>query len=86
MTGRHLHFMGIGGVGMCGLAEVLYAGGATVSGCDLAASQRTERLSALGIDVQLGHDPTQLDGVDPLVYESSGREGEAELEVAGPEP
>jgi len=82
VTGRHFHFMGIGGVGMCGLAEVLHAGGATVSGCDLAASQRTDRLSALGIDVQLGHDPNHLDGVDTVVFSAAVVYDEAELESA----
>ena len=82
VIGRHLHFMGIGGVGMCGLAEVLQAGGATVSGCDLAASERTERLSALGIDVRIGHDPNHLDGVDTVVYSAAVGELETELESA----
>ncbi len=74
--------MGIGGVGMCGLAEVLQAGGATVSGCDLAASERTERLSALGMDVRIGHDPSHLDGVDTLVYSAAVGENETELKSA----
>jgi UDP-N-acetylmuramate--alanine ligase len=74
--------MGIGGVGMCGLAEVLHAGGATVSGCDVAASQRTERLEALGIDVRIGHDPSHLDGVDTVVFSAAVSDDEAELESA----
>jgi UDP-N-acetylmuramate--alanine ligase len=60
--------MGIGGVGMCGLAEVAHAGGAVVSGCDVAASERTERLSAMGIEIHIGHDPGHLEGVDTVVY------------------
>ena len=79
---RHLHFMGIGGVGMCGLAEVAHSSGATVSGCDIAASERTERLSALGIDIRLGHDPSHLEGVDAVVYSAAVGAGEAELESA----
>lgn len=82
MNGRHLHFMGIGGVGMCGLAEVVHAGGVVVSGCDLALSERTERLAALGIDVRLGHDPNHLDGVDTVVYTAAVGDGEAELNEA----
>jgi UDP-N-acetylmuramate--alanine ligase len=74
--------MGIGGVGMCGLAEVAHFGGAVVSGCDIAASERTERLSALGIDVRLGHDPNHLEGVDAVVYSAAVGAGEAELESA----
>ena len=52
---RHLHFLGVGGVGMCGLAELLHGEGFTVSGCDLAASETTARLDSLGIRVDLGH-------------------------------
>ena len=74
--------MGIGGGGMCGLAEVLRAGGATVSGCDLAASERTERLAALGIDVRLGHDPSHLEGVDTVVYSAAVDSTEPEFESA----
>ena len=79
---RHLHFMGIGGVGMCGLAEVAYVGGSVVSGCDVAASERTERLEALGIDIRLGHDPSHLEGVDAVVYSAAVGDGETELETA----
>jgi UDP-N-acetylmuramate--alanine ligase len=56
---------------MCGLAEVLLARGVTVSGCDLVASDRTERLQSLGIDVRYGHDPSHLEGVDALVVTSA---------------
>jgi UDP-N-acetylmuramate--alanine ligase len=82
MTGRHLHFMGIGGVGMCGLAEVLHARGVVVSGCDLAESERTERLRELGLDVRIGHDPAHLDGVDVVVRSAAVTLDEAELEAA----
>ena len=67
MTARHLHLMGLGGVGRCGLAEVLHARGVKVSGCDLAASDRTERLQVLGIDVFLGHgEATTLRSRSPM--------------------
>jgi UDP-N-acetylmuramate--alanine ligase len=74
--------MGIGGVGMCGLAEVLHARGWTVTGCDLAASERTERLAALGIDVRVGHDPAHLDGVDTVIFSAAVRDDEPELAAA----
>ena len=82
MTVRHLHFMGIGGVGMCGLAEVMHSRGLTVSGCDLAASERTRYLQGLGVPVSRGHDPSHLEGVDALVMTSAVASGEAELESA----
>jgi UDP-N-acetylmuramate--alanine ligase len=68
---RHLHFMGAGGVGMCGLAEVLLASGAVVSGCDLVMSERTDRLAALGAEISEGHDPSHLRGVTTLVVTSA---------------
>jgi len=74
--------MGIGGVGMCGLAEVALVGGAKVSGCDTAASDRTRRLEAMGIDVQIGHDPSHLEGIDALVYTAAVDAIEPELESA----
>lgn len=67
MSVRHLHLMGIGGVGMCGIAEVLIAQGLTVSGCDLEENERTRRLTDLGVEIHRGHCPTHLDGVDGLV-------------------
>jgi UDP-N-acetylmuramate--alanine ligase len=74
--------MGIGGVGMCGLAEVLLGRGAIVSGCDVSDSERTDRLRRLGATISLGHDPAHLDGVDALVMTAAVRHGEAELERA----
>jgi UDP-N-acetylmuramate--alanine ligase len=68
---RHLHFMGAGGVGMCGLAEVLLASGVEVSGCDLVLSERTDRLSARGAAISEGHDPSHLNGVTTLVVTSA---------------
>ena len=82
MTVHHLHFMGIGGVGMCGLAEVLHSQGHTVSGCDLSDSERTRYLQGLGIAVASGHDPSHLDDVDAIVMSSAVAPDEAELAAA----
>ena len=79
---RHLHFMGAGGVGMCGLAEVYRAEGFQVSGCDLELSGRTARLEDLGIPVTMGHDPEHLDGVDVLVVTSAVDRAHPEVAVA----
>lgn len=68
---RHLHFIGAGGVGMCGLAEILLREGLVVSGCDLAASDRTERLASLGARIDIGHDPSHLADVDVVVVSSA---------------
>lgn len=71
MNGRRLHLMGVGGVGMCALAEVLSGRGAVVSGCDLSPSERTRRLAAAGLDVRLGHGPDHVENVDALVVSSA---------------
>jgi UDP-N-acetylmuramate--alanine ligase len=81
MTG-HLHFMGVGGVGMCGLAEIYLADGWEVSGCDLETSDRTQRLSELGAEVQQGHDPDHLSGVDALVISAAVNPSHPEISGA----
>ena len=68
---RHLHFVGVGGAGMCGLAELLAGEGLTVSGCDSATSEVTERLGKLGIPVSAGHAPEHVAGADVLVVSSA---------------
>jgi UDP-N-acetylmuramate--alanine ligase len=79
---RHLHFAGIGGTGMCGLAELLHGEGFEVSGCDLAASETTARLEALGIKVTLGHAAGHLEGVQVLVISSAVPPSNPEVEAA----
>jgi len=65
---RHTHFIGIGGIGMSALAELLLAHGEQVSGCDRTPSHITERLRSLGATVHLGHDPSHLQGVHRVVF------------------
>jgi UDP-N-acetylmuramate--alanine ligase len=79
---RHIHFVGIGGSGMCGIAEVLLNQGYRVSGSDLARSPATERLEGLGATVQLGQDAAHVDGVDVLVYSSAIDADNPELRAA----
>lgn len=81
---RHtrLHFVGIGGAGMSGIAEVLADSDLEISGCDLTASETTERLRALGIRVALGHGPDHLEGVDLVVKSSAVSNDNAELRAA----
>ena len=67
-----LHFVGIGGVGMCGLAELLHNLGARVTGSDIGENANTDRLCALGIPCYLGHHADHLaDDTDVLVYSSA---------------
>ncbi|MDZ7704153.1 MAG: UDP-N-acetylmuramate--L-alanine ligase [Trueperaceae bacterium] len=67
----HLHFMGIAGIGMSGLARWYHADGYRVSGCDLQIGSAAETLRSLGIEVAQGHSPDHLDGVDRLVYSTA---------------
>jgi UDP-N-acetylmuramate--alanine ligase len=64
---RHIHFVGIGGVGMSGIAEVLFNLGYTISGSDLAESATVKRLSGLGIQTHVGHSAANVAGADAVV-------------------
>jgi len=64
---KHVHFMGIGGVGISALAYVLHREGWRVSGCDVRPSELAHKLGAEGVTVHTGHDPAHLEGVDLLV-------------------
>ncbi|THF61895.1 UDP-N-acetylmuramate--L-alanine ligase [Pseudothauera nasutitermitis] len=64
---RHIHFVGIGGSGMSGIAEVLVNQGFTVSGSDLGANAATRRLQALGARVLRGHDAAHIERADVVV-------------------
>ena len=79
---KHLHFVGIGGTGMCGIAEVLLNLGYTVSGSDLASTPVTERLRALGAVVYQGHDARNIAGADALVISSAVHEDNPEVIAA----
>ena len=64
---RHIHFVGIGGAGMSGIAEVLLNQGYRISGSDLGESAATRRLAALGAQVHAGHDAKHIEGADAIV-------------------
>jgi len=68
---KRIHFVGIGGSGMSGIAEVLLNLGYKVSGSDLAANAATERLAGLGAKVVLGHDAGNIASVDAVVVSSA---------------
>ena len=59
---KNIHFVGIGGIGMSGLAEILAVEGVSVSGCDLKRSAATDLLESRGIGVTLGHDASHVAG------------------------
>jgi len=78
----HLHFVGIGGIGMAGLAELLHAQGFEVSGSDLVLGATIERLHELGVRVDIGHDPAALGGAETVVRSSAIPDTNPELEAA----
>lgn len=77
-----VHFVGIGGAGMSGIAEVLLDYDLEVSGCDLTPSEVTERLEKLGVAVSQGHSPDHLQGIDLVVISSAVSRGNPEVEAA----
>ena len=64
---RNIHFVGIGGAGMSGIAEILHNLGYRVSGSDATESEATQRLRSLGVQVTIGHAPQQVEGVHAVV-------------------
>ncbi|MFN3617312.1 MAG: UDP-N-acetylmuramate--L-alanine ligase [Aquabacterium sp.] len=64
---KHIHFVGIGGAGMSGIAEILHNLGYTVSGSDQSESATTRRLASLGITVHIGHDAAHIAGAEAVV-------------------
>ena len=79
---QRIHFVGIGGSGMSGIAEVLVGLNYTVSGSDIAESSSVTRLTGLGIEVSIGHRASNLDGADVLVVSSAINEANPEIKAA----
>jgi UDP-N-acetylmuramate--alanine ligase len=77
-----VHFVGIGGIGMSGIAEVLVNLGYTVTGSDVADSANVKRLRDLGIKVAIGHKADNLDGADVVVVSSAIKPDNPELIAA----
>ena len=79
---KSIHFVGIGGIGMSGLAEILAVSGVSVSGCDLKSSSATDLLTRRGIEVVFGHDPSHVHGQDMIVVTSAVRGENPEIDAA----
>ena len=79
---KHLHFVGIGGTGMCGIAEVMLNLGYTVTGSDIAKNAATERLTRLGAVVYQGHAAQNIEGADAVVISSAVHEDNPEVIAA----
>jgi UDP-N-acetylmuramate--alanine ligase len=68
---RHAHFVGVGGIGMSGLAEILRTLGFEVSGSDLRDGENTKRLEHLGVAIHVGHRASHVGSADVVVYSSA---------------
>lgn len=81
-TVKHLHFVGIGGIGMSGIAEVLHNLGYRVKGSDVAESANTARLVSMGIPVLIGHKAAHIEGAQVLVISSAVKKDNPEVVAA----
>lgn len=77
-----VHFVGIGGIGMSGIAEVLLNHGYRVQGSDLKAGKITDRLAAIGAQIFIGQKAENLDGAEVVVISSAIKPGNPELDAA----
>jgi len=79
---RHIHFVGIGGAGMSGIAEVLINLGFRVSGSDVNQTEVTDRLAKLGGEISIGHAESNVEGADVLVFSSAVKSSNVEIVTA----
>ncbi|MBV0932697.1 UDP-N-acetylmuramate--L-alanine ligase [Marinobacterium weihaiense] len=79
---RRIHFVGIGGVGMCGIAEVLLNQGYAISGSDLRPSATTDRLQALGAEIFMGHAERNVARADVVVTSTAVKADNPEVTAA----
>ena len=76
---KKIHFVGIGGAGMCGIAEVLLNTGYQISGSDIRVSKVTRRLESMGVTVFIGHVDSNITGVDVVVCSSAVKNDNPEI-------
>ena len=81
-SGAHAHLVGIGGVSMSPLAEVLHDAGIKITGSDQKESSVTQRLRTLGIPVAIGHFPESVHGADMVIRTAAARDDNAEIAEA----
>ena len=77
-----IHFVGIGGAGMCGIAEVLYNQGYQITGSDIKDSAVTKRLTSLGMTIFIGHDAKNVADADVIVVSSAIDKSNPEIQAA----
>jgi len=81
-SGKRMHLVGIGGVSMSPLAEILHGMGVSVSGSDSSDSPSIDKLRSIGIDVRIGHFAENIDGVGSVIRTAAAREDNVEIKAA----
>lgn len=76
---KRIHMVGIGGTSMSGIAEILKQWGFIISGSDITQSEITDKLTANGIPVTIGHDPSSINGTDLVIYSAAIKQDDPEL-------
>ena len=79
---KHVHFVGIGGSGMSGIAEVLHNLGYLISGSDLSSNAASQRLASLGIQITQGHEAKNIQGADAIVTSTAVKSDNPEVMAA----
>ena len=79
---KRIHFIGIGGVGMVGIAEMLINQGFNISGSDLVKNKNTSRLHSLGAKISIGHNEKNVRNADVVVYSSAVSQSNPEMKAA----
>lgn len=79
---KHIHFVGIGGIGMSGIAEILSNLGLEVTGSDAKFSENVQRLRSLGISIEIGHSALHVQDADSVVYSSAISDDNPEIVAA----
>lgn len=79
---RHYHFIGIGGIGMSGIAQLLLSRGVSVSGSDVKETEITRTLRGLGATIFIGHTASNIEGADAVVYSSAIKNDNPEMQAA----
>jgi UDP-N-acetylmuramate--alanine ligase len=79
---RVIHFVGVGGAGMCGIAEVLLNQGYKITGSDIKASSNTQRLQGMGAKIFIGHKAQNTKKADVVVYSSAIKNSNPEIKAA----
>src|ERR1700745_4010382 len=77
-----VHFIGIGGIGMSGIAEIMLRIGYAVQGSDAKASANTERLEKLGAKIFIGHEASHIEGASAIVYSTAVKADNPEMAAA----